>query len=113
MLCDTANKQLPDTIRFTIIKYLKQNGFNPKEFYATKFSFRKTYDEGFVGLLKIGALRDLYNRRFSKEIRVDSSGGVRREIMVTRVGSSGGVGDEIVVVFDKSFRNIKRISPSE
>jgi hypothetical protein len=98
LICDTTNTQLPDAIRIMIIKYLGQNGFNPKEFYTTKLSFQQNKDDGFVGLLGIGALRDLYNMQFSKEIRV---------------GGAGGEGDDIVVIFDNKFKSIKRLSSSE
>ena len=97
-LCDSVNKQLPDTIRIKIIKYLGQNGFNPDEFFTITHSMQKNDDGGYVGLLKIGALRDLYNMQFSKEMRF---------------GAAGGEGDDIVAVFDKKFRNIKRITNSE
>ncbi len=112
-LCDSVNTQLPDTIRIKIIKYLDQNGFNPEEFFTTKRSMQKNNDGGYVGLLKIGALRDLYNIQFTKEKRVYSDKGDDIVVVEARVGAAGGYGDDIVVVFDKKFRDIKRITNSE
>ena len=98
-LTDSINSPLPDAIRRRILKYFKSNGLNPNKYYTTKYSGPvKDADEGYVGLVKIGALRDLYNMHITN---------------ISRVGSAGGDGDDVCVIFDRQFKSIKRISNSE
>lgn len=112
-LCSNLNPYIPDSIKFVMIEYLVRNQLNPKEFYTTKYSLQKNTKEGYVSLLKIGAIRDLYEMQFTEKKRVRSDNGDDIVAVEMRVGAAGGNGDDIVVVFDDKFRTIKRIVPSE
>lgn len=99
-LTDTINSPLPDTIRVRIVEYFQQNKINPKDYYTTKYTRPLiSNNEGFIGLVRMGALRDLYTTSLL--------------INVMKVGSSGGEGDDIWVIFDGNFKSIKRISSTE
>ncbi len=97
-LTDKASP-LPDSIKVIIFDYFKSNNINPDDYYTTKDTPPEiNLDEGYVGLVRIGALRDLY-RMYLKNEFID--------------GASGGDGDEIWIIFDNKFKKIKRISNAE
>jgi len=115
---------MPDSIRIRIVKYSICKGMNPFDYYTTKFSrLKKVNNEGCIGLVRIGALRDLYYASTKNEMRVGSSVGDSDDSMgdkcrymvkhTIRVGSSGGDGDDIWVIFDNKFEIIKRIINTE
>lgn len=109
-LMDSIKSPVPDSIRTRIVKYFNSNGLKPNEYYTTKYFRLSSHEEnGYINLLRIGALRDLYGMSLSKEWKV--VGNVK--IWKVSVGAAGGDGDDILIMFDNRFYSIKKIVSSE
>ena len=109
-LMDSIKSPVPDSIRTRIVKYFNSNGLKPNAYYTTKY-FRLSSNEenGYINLLRIGALRDLYGMSLSKEWKVV---GKDKKVKVC-FGAAGGDGDDILIMFDNRFYSIKKIVSSE
>ena len=98
-LTDTVNISLPVSIRIMIIDYLIQQGLDPKSYFILG-NYKKLIrgEDGYIELLKIGALRDLSYQQQSGNLKV---------------GGAGGKGDDIWIIYDYDYMKVKRIANAE